>query len=397
MEASLAPPPALRPATRERAGAIAVPWHIYAVLFASTSVVLGVLWDISWHQTIGRDTFWSPPHMAIYVGGLVAGLVCGWLVLHITFAGTPEERDASVRWWRYFHGPLGAWTCIWGSFAMLTSGPFDDWWHNAYGLDVKILSPPHVVLALGIVAIQLGALFMVVALLNRNAPSGLDDRRLQWLCIYAAALILTNFGTMVSEYTWRIFQHGTLFYQVVCGTLLIPLVGGAVASRLRWSATATAAIYTAILLGLGWIFQLFPAEPRLSPIFFHLDRMIPPQYPLLLIVPAVALDLVTQRWGDRKRGWALAAVMAAVFLATFIAVQWPFAELLNSRWARNPFFGQHLLPYMIPEDSYLGRGEFTNKPAVLQMARGLAIALGLGVISARVALTRGEWMQRIRR
>ncbi len=28
---------------------------------------------------------------------------------------------------------------------MITSAPFDDWWHNAYGLDVKILSPPHVV------------------------------------------------------------------------------------------------------------------------------------------------------------------------------------------------------------------------------------------------------------
>jgi hypothetical protein len=31
-----------------------VPWYIYSVLFASTSVIVGVLWDISWHQTIGR-------------------------------------------------------------------------------------------------------------------------------------------------------------------------------------------------------------------------------------------------------------------------------------------------------------------------------------------------------
>ena len=51
----------------------AVPWHVYAVLFASTSVIVGVLWDISWHQTIGRDTFWSYPHMAMYLGGVVSG------------------------------------------------------------------------------------------------------------------------------------------------------------------------------------------------------------------------------------------------------------------------------------------------------------------------------------
>ena len=47
-----------------------------------------------------------------------------------------------VRFWG-FRAPLGAWVAIWGAFAMLTSAPFDDWWHNAYGLDVKVLSPPH--------------------------------------------------------------------------------------------------------------------------------------------------------------------------------------------------------------------------------------------------------------
>ena len=35
-----------------------------------------------------------------------------------------------------------------------TSAPLDDWWHRAYGLDVKILSPPHMVLAAGMMAVQ---------------------------------------------------------------------------------------------------------------------------------------------------------------------------------------------------------------------------------------------------
>ena len=50
------------------------PWSIYAVLFASLSVILGVIWDISWHRSIGRATFWTPAHIAIYLGGVVAGL-----------------------------------------------------------------------------------------------------------------------------------------------------------------------------------------------------------------------------------------------------------------------------------------------------------------------------------
>src|SRR2546426_7799235 len=97
------------------------------------------MWDISWHRSIGRDMFWTPAHLAIYLGGVLAGAACGWLVLRTTFSATVEEQAAGVTFWG-FRGPLGAWVAIWGALAMLASGPFDNWWHNAYGLDVKVLS-----------------------------------------------------------------------------------------------------------------------------------------------------------------------------------------------------------------------------------------------------------------
>ena len=34
----------------------------------------GIIWDISWHMSIGRDTFWTPAHLLIQAGGLIAGL-----------------------------------------------------------------------------------------------------------------------------------------------------------------------------------------------------------------------------------------------------------------------------------------------------------------------------------
>jgi len=68
----------------------AIPWSVSAMLLGSTSIIVGLLWDISWHMTIGRDTFWTPAHMAIYLGGVLAGLSGGWLALHTTFAGSPE-------------------------------------------------------------------------------------------------------------------------------------------------------------------------------------------------------------------------------------------------------------------------------------------------------------------
>src|SRR5262245_55866742 len=142
MEASVVSSPLALAASEERSLAA---WYPFAMMFAATSVIVGVNWDIAWHITIGRDTFWSPPHMAIYLGGVLAGLSSGWIVLRTTFAGTAAQIAESVRVWG-FRGPLGAWAAIWGAFAMIVSAPFDDWWHNAYGLDVEIISPPHVVL-----------------------------------------------------------------------------------------------------------------------------------------------------------------------------------------------------------------------------------------------------------
>src|SRR5690349_7238990 len=79
--------------------AAALPWYVAAALVAATSAKVGVIWDISWHRSIGRDTFWTPAHMAIYLGGVLAGLACGWLVLRTTFAGDREDRAATVRFW----------------------------------------------------------------------------------------------------------------------------------------------------------------------------------------------------------------------------------------------------------------------------------------------------------
>src|SRR5437667_10261932 len=97
---------------------------------AATSIVVGLIWDISWHISIGRDTFWTPAHIAIYAGGLMGGCVAGWLAFKHTFLIRPGEANASVRVFG-LRAPLGAWIAIWGALAMVTSAPFDDWWHNA--------------------------------------------------------------------------------------------------------------------------------------------------------------------------------------------------------------------------------------------------------------------------
>src|SRR6202051_922514 len=77
----------------------AVSGPLAAAVLGTTAVVAGLLWDISWHASIGRDTFWTPAHLAIYLGGLLCGLSAGWLALSTTFAGTAAQRRMAVGCW----------------------------------------------------------------------------------------------------------------------------------------------------------------------------------------------------------------------------------------------------------------------------------------------------------
>lgn len=378
------------PAAGER-----VPAHIHAVLFASLSVLVGVLWDISWHQSIGRDTFFSPPHMAIYLGGVVAGVACGWLVLHTTFAGSEAARAESVSFWHFFRAPLGAWVCIWGTIAMLTSAPFDDWWHNAYGLDVKILSPPHALLALGIGAINLGALLMVLPLQNRATDEGTRGR-LGRLFALAAGMLLLMVGTIVSEYHYRLYMHMSTFYVVSAIAFPLVLVAAGWSGRMRWPVTATALVYSVVTLALMWILPLFPAEPRLAPILHRVEHMVPPSFPILLIVPAIAMDILLRRWKGRN-GWLLAGALGGTFVVVLVAAQWPFASFLMSDAARNPLFAADNFPYQVSESSRYFRGEFLPPQDTLSLMSGLAIAIVAGTVSARIGIAWGGWMARVRR
>src|SRR5215467_9434259 len=165
----------------------AAPWYVWCAVLAVTSAMVGTHWDISWHRSIGRDTFWTPAHIAIYMCGVLAGLSCGYLILSTTLDVASPLRSAAVKIWG-FRGPLGAFIAAWGGIAMIASAPWDDWWHNAYGLDVKILSPPHVLLIAGILAVQLGALILILGRMNR--ASGTMRDRLNGLYLYVSGMIL---------------------------------------------------------------------------------------------------------------------------------------------------------------------------------------------------------------
>jgi hypothetical protein len=374
------------------AASASIPWYIWLSAIGVASAMIGVHWDISWHRSIGRDTFWTPAHLAIQLCGVIAGITCGYLILATTFSNSPL-RAASVNVLG-FRGPLGAFICAWGGFAMITSAPFDDWWHNAYGLDVKILSPPHMVLAAGMAGVMIGALVLIGAQMNRS--TGDLRRHLSTLFLFIAGMIIVMQMTVVLELTGRAQLHTAASYRVV--GMLAPLVLGLAArgSGARWASTIAAAFYTGFLMLMTWILPLFPAEPKLGPVLHEVHQFIPNGFPLLIVIPALALDLLWPRM-SAWQNWRRALVAGVVFMAIYWAVEWPFASFLQSDGARNVVFGSQYAGYFEGPQSFGVTNRFIPTEPGSAFTTGMAWAFVISVLSMWLGLGAGDWLKRVRR
>jgi len=373
----------------------AAPWYVWCSVLAVTSSMVGIHWDISWHRTIGRDTFLTPAHIAIYLCGVLAGISCGYLILATTFSKAAEYlRESSVKLWG-FRGPLGSFIAAWGGIAMLTSAPFDDWWHSAYGLDVKIISPPHMVLAVGIFAVQLGTVMLVLGRMNR--AEGSNRKLLEYLFIFLAGLSVVNVATIVMEYTFRVNMHSAMYYRAAATALPFFLFGLARACSTRWAATKVALVYMVFWQSMNVILSQFSAEPKLGPVFNPVTHFVPSYFPFLLVVPAAAVDLLlerTERWKTLFKGW----LAGFVFVAVLLAVQWPMGNFLLSAWSRNWFFYTHLHDYRTGPGSYNSRHLFfpwERTPA--EFWTNLALAFLIAGMMTWMAMHWGNWLRRVRR
>jgi hypothetical protein len=144
-----------------------------------------------------------------------------------------------------------------------------------------------------------------------------------------------------------------------------------------------------------------PATPKLAPIYNPVTHMVPLPFPVLLILPALALDALLHRL-RLTSDWLRAIVAGISFVGIMLVAHWFWAEFMLSSYARNPVFGADQWPYMnrLGEWRYQfwtldldGNGNWS--PALF--ARGVGIAVLIAVVSSRVGLAWGKWMRAVRR
>jgi hypothetical protein len=334
---------------------------LWAMLAAKLVVRWGVDWDIQWHITIGRDSFWIPPHVMTYAGvAAVAGLSFGVLL------GERLRRIAPSPGFRLAAG---------GVAITLAAAPVDDLWHRLFGIDTTLWSPPHLMGILGGIVNSVGCLLIAREVYPEGSRSRLAALVVATAWLYGglhrttdeAWLVAYRYGG-VRFHTYALLAALLLPLALVVGTrlsgrrtmpllaLVVALAGGVVGSQVSRAGFAL----TRPVSVIDEVIAKNPTSPvALAHAIARQNRSEPgargPGLAVLALVPAAALALMD----PRRRPIAASLAYAATVFVVQAAVM-----------ARSPAF-RPLTP---------AAGE-----ALVALALTLAAGVVAGVVARRLA------------
>ena len=206
----------------------------------------GLTWDIRWHMTVGRDSFWIAPHVMIYASVALGVLVAFGVLARDTERvrrGLPAPPDAirvvGLVGTRGFH------VVAWGLALVVIAAPIDDLWHRLFGVDVSLWSPPHLLGLFGSVVSTGGCLVTAVEVHRREAA------RLAALLLAGALFYAGVRITLDPAFLIGYSRGGVAFHlYAILGALVLPatLLAAARLTDRRWAPPV--AVGVAVVLGV---------------------------------------------------------------------------------------------------------------------------------------------------
>lgn len=252
---------------------------LYGLLVAGQ----GFYSDVAWHIALGRDEeLFTAPHTAIVLGLGMITLGAGLGILVASLRGVRADRKGALRTPRSLDvlGLLGV--------AALCGFPLDELWHHAYGIDVTMWSPTHMLMILGASLSPIACwLVLAEAGVRLRDPDDPAPRR-RWkrfAHVLAAFLVLQGLAASQGEFAFGVPQFQQLFHPV-----LVMIAGGFAFAAIRvvhgrwWSvgaAAVTLAIESAAIFG-----DPGPLDPRSGGFY---------------VASALGVEIVAFLWGTERR------------------------------------------------------------------------------------------------
>ena len=322
---------------------------IYLLISIGVSLqISGSNWDIVWHGVGNVETFFTPPHSVIYSGVVLAiGSVIGGTI-QAAFRIRQQKNDAT--WFVLLSVPsslpLSLKIAAIGCILQLTAGPFDFLWHSLFGFD-GLLSPPHSVLAVGMLTTALGALIGIYGhYINHsskiNNASSLSSLFSKLSLIVGFAVFLMVAVGMVLMFTLP-FSKGQYFdfnpnplAALVAASVSIPFILGIclfIAARISSSPTSNRIpfIFTSIVAVIMTIQSITTIT---SNSYF---AWLFPVY-LLNIIPALVADILIFRYSQKKEADSLLSSQVENTINNKLKKWYPVATVIISIFYITLFF-----------------------------------------------------------
>ena len=245
-------------------------------------------WDIATHVDGGRERFLTPPHIALYSGVTIALAVVSLAMLADRFGSGATLRQAVLHPFRGVRAGLAA--AGTGLAIALAAAPLDNAWHEIYGLDITIWSPPHLLAIFGISGSILGLAMLVAPVSGHHRP---------WLHHFLLSSFLAGLVISTGEFEFNGPQYRIAFHPIILSAAATLVFVAASRGPARWSATRVA---------------LFFEAGRLVSLFYlvALGHSLP--FVPFLIPVAIAVDVVRHRIA--RRPFAAGAVLSVVTVAS---------------------------------------------------------------------------------
>ncbi|MDP9326061.1 MAG: hypothetical protein M3O87_05945 [Candidatus Dormibacteraeota bacterium] len=274
----------------------------------------GFYWDVAWHIDLGRDIeLFTPPHLMILAG--LAG-IAGAASLSVALATLLGANSG----WRLgpIRIPYASPAFLVCGFGALSAFPLDDLWHRAYGVDVTMWSPTHLMMIGGAI-LSIPVMWMLRAEGRRAStrPPGRAARRLDRVDTVAMAMtLLLGLSAFQLE-----FDLGVPQWQALYQPVLIAL------------AASVALVVARIVLGGGGalltVVAFLGARALMSAlVFLGLGRSLI-HFPLYLGM-ALLVELAfwaVARW--HRPTWFAAVASGALIGTVGLATEWAWSHVFG--------------------------------------------------------------------
>ena len=323
-------------------------------LLALVVAVLGFYWDVAWHIELGRDQFiFTPAHTAILLG--IALIIVASLTAIVL--ATYQRADVRLSF-GFVRVPVGSLPLLVLGGGAILGFPLDELWHRAYGIDVTMWGPTHLVMISGASLTPLG----LWILYNEGRKSAVPTRLGRTVAEVLAGALVVGLSTWTGEFDFGVPQFQALYHPLL---VVAPSALGLVAARyllgpggaLRAAIGAVvlrALVALALGAGLGLVIPRFP-------IFVFTGLMVEAGF------------IATRRLTPARA----ALVVGALVGTAGLAVEWMWMDL----WGRHPWTtallpGLWIVPVAAVAAAVLGAGfgRTVAGEAVAVSKRALALA-----------------------